>query len=151
MSGVPVSLLIRMSGGGPAVPAISPQAWRLALTLGRPIAQGLLDDAGALAAVALDAAGRPFNCAPEHVALYCRWALTEAASAWEAKRRDAEAAIGRVVWPLCDRRADGHAILAAARRVNADMGRPLTGTEVLAVCRSIAAASVGRSKNGRGR
>ena len=148
---VPLSCMILMSEGGRPMPAIAPESVRLADTLALQVLRGLLDEDGAFAAVALDAASRPFNCGPQYLPRFCREAIREGVRAWEYRRGQALERISRVVWPMAKERRPGREILAEAMRANRTHGAPLTMNEVLAECRAIAAASLRGSGHARGR
>ena len=149
--GVPLSCRIIMTDRGAAMPAIAPESCRLALMLAKPVMRGLLNESDSFAAVALDAAGRPYNCGPQHVARFAREAVREGVRTWQYRRSAALDRIARVVWPMAEARASGKQIMAEAMRANRSQQSPLTEAEVLAECRAIAKSIVARRGNARGR
>lgn len=145
---VPLSCQIKLTYGGQNVAAIAPESVRLALALARPVMRGLLTEDAAFSAVALDAADRPYNCAPQHVARFAREAVREGVRAWQYRRTMALNRIARVVWPMAEARSSGQQIMAEAMRANRSQQSPLTEAEVLAECRQIAQAILRRERYG---
>lgn len=148
---VPLSCMFKPTDGGSNVPAIPAESCKLANRLARYVAQGKIHEDTAFTATVLDAATRPFNCAPEHVARFAREAVREFVRAWQSRRADAINLIHRDVWDMAQRRQPGAAILDAAHRINANIHSPLTDAEVRNECLSVARATMRRSANARGR
>jgi hypothetical protein len=112
----------------------SPQ--RLLKCLVRPVALGFLDEQSARAVIALALA----NAEPDHPdpawrIRFAGWLLRQRADAYAVARGLEERRVRQAVWPLCEQRRPGSAILAAAERA---AGPLLREHELLDLCRHVA-------------
>jgi hypothetical protein len=124
------------------------ETFKLARTLGRPVALGYMTFARAEAILVLDAHKR----APTHpnlqgCATRLSWAVRDSARQIELSRATGERMIRRAIWPMCEQRADSDDVFRAAM---AAAGPDLREHDVEAICRAVAPVAARKAARARG-